>query len=202
MFRARFLPTVDPMQIAARARHGRVGAMTIRSHGPLKGRSRRAARRPGTPILGLIVAVGLVASACAAGSRPSATGGATAGATPAASGQMTVYVPGGTYTSVGPARLAEMLAAKDFVLVNVHVPYEGEIEGTDAFIPYDQVATRLPELPAAKDARIVVYCRSGRMSTEAARTLVGLGYMSVWELDGGMIAWKQAGYQLVQKPGS
>ncbi len=113
---------------------------------------------------------------------------------------MTVYVRegGGTYLSVSPTRLDAMLATKDFTFVNVHVPYEGEIAGTDAFIPYDQVTTRLAELPAAMDAKILVYCRSGRMSTIAAQTLVGLGYTNVWELDGGFNAWQAAGFPLVQ----
>lgn len=93
-----------------------------------------------------------------------------------------------------------MLAAKDFVFVNVHIPYEGEIDGTDLSIPYDQIVNRVGELPAAKDAKVFVYCRSGRMSAIAAQTLVGLGYTNVWELDGGMIAWEAAGYPLVQGP--
>jgi rhodanese-related sulfurtransferase len=37
------------------------------------------------------------------------------------------------------------------------------------------------------------------MSAKSARTLVELGYTDVWNLDGGMIGWKKAGYPLVDK---
>ena len=106
---------------------------------------------------------------------------------------------GGSYTDVSAAGLAAMLQNKDFTLINVHIPYEGEIEGTDLFIPYNEVEANLDRLPADKDARLVVYCRSGSMSAIASRTLVGLGYTNVWNLDGGMIAWGQSGYPLVDK---
>ncbi len=108
---------------------------------------------------------------------------------------------GGSYVNVAPAELQSMLDSKDFPLVNVHIPYEGEIEGTDLFIPYDQVAERLEELPQERDAKIVLYCRSGGMSATAAEVLVGLGYTNVWNLDGGMIAWEQAGYPLLDTGG-
>jgi rhodanese-related sulfurtransferase len=51
-------------------------------------------------------------------------------------------------------------------------------------------------LPADKVARIVLYCRTGRTSTEIAETLAGLGYTNVWELAGGIVAWEEAGLSL------
>ncbi|MDP2950111.1 MAG: rhodanese-like domain-containing protein [Chloroflexota bacterium] len=107
----------------------------------------------------------------------------------------------GSYINVTPEELRSMLDSKDFPLVNVHIPYEGEIEGTDLFIPYNQIAGRLDELPPEKDAKIVVYCRSGRMSAVAAETLVSHGYTNVWNLDGGMIAWEEVGYPLLNAGG-
>lgn len=125
-------------------------------------------------------------------------GGDTApAATDLASQTQTVPVEGGgSYTDVSVDGLASMLENKDFPLVNVHVPYEGEIEGTDDFIPFDQIEQNVDKLPADKDARVVIYCRSGSMSTISARTLVELGYTDVWNLDGGMIAWEASGQPL------
>jgi len=108
---------------------------------------------------------------------------------------------GGTYTDVNAAGLATMLESKDFLLINVHIPYEGEIEGSDLFIPYNEIEQNLDKLPTDKGAKLVLYCRSGGMGAIAARTLVKLGYSDVWNLDGGMIAWEEAGYPLVDKGG-
>ena len=125
-------------------------------------------------------------------------GAGTTATEPAAPSTQKVPVDGGgSYTDVSVGSLYMMLKEKDFLLLNVHVPYEGEIEGTDLFIPYDQIEQHLDQLPTDLNAKLILYCRSGGMSAIAARTLVGLGYTNVWNLDGGMIAWDEAGHPLL-----
>jgi rhodanese-related sulfurtransferase len=100
-------------------------------------------------------------------------------------------------TEISPAQLQAELTHKDFTLLNVKTPYIGEIEGTDLWIPYDQLAARTSELPADKAAKIVVYCRTGNESSMAVQTLTSLGYTNLEELSGGMTAWTAAGGTLV-----
>jgi rhodanese-related sulfurtransferase len=105
----------------------------------------------------------------------------------------------GTYVDITPDELAAMLKSKDFLFINVHIPYAGEIEQTDLFLPYDQAAQQLDQLPADKNAKIVVYCRSDRMSRISVEAWVKAGYTNLYNLDGGFEAWEAAGYELLQK---
>jgi len=115
------------------------------------------------------------------------------------SGETAMTIAEGSYTNVTADHLADMLKNKDFTLVNVKTPYIGEIDGTDLYIPYDQLTAKASALPQTKSAKILVYCRSGVESLEAVKTLLKMGYTNVWNLDGGMNAWTGTGRALVQK---
>lgn len=99
--------------------------------------------------------------------------------------------------SVSAGELKTMLANKAFTMINVHTPYEGEIERTDAFIPYDQIVANASSLPKDKNTAIILYCKTGRMSTEAMGTFKKLGYTNVKHLAGGMEAWEKSGGKLL-----
>lgn len=140
--------------------------------------------------LGALVLAFQLLAACSAAATPAA---------PAGTVGVKVQTEGGTYTNITPQELKTMLEHKDFAFVNTHIPYEGEIEPTDAFVPYDALDENLGKLPADKNAKIVLYCRSDRMSTIAARALVQKGYTNLYNLDGGMVAWESAGLPVVVK---
>lgn len=116
---------------------------------------------------------------------------------PAVTGEV-VSVDGGSYKNISADELNSMLKDKDFVFVNVHIPFAGDIPNTDLSIPYNEVtdSTYLSLLPADKDAKIVLYCRSGRMSQIASEELVALGYTNVWNFKNGMVEWERAGFEL------
>ena len=101
------------------------------------------------------------------------------------------------YENISVDRFVKMMSDKDFVLINVHIPYQGEIAETDLLIPFNAIDQHKNELPKDKDARIVVYCMTGPMGDIAAKRLVRMGYTRVIHFQGGMRAWKKAGRPLL-----
>ena len=76
----------------------------------------------------------------------------------------------------------------DFTLVDVREPHEYEICHLDGkLLPLGSLAGRLDELD--RSAHIVVHCRSGGRSANAVKLMRGAGFMNVWNVNGGILAW-------------
>jgi rhodanese-related sulfurtransferase len=58
-------------------------------------------------------------------------------------------------------------------------------------IPYDQIASRIAEVP--RDQDVVLYCKSGRRAGIAAEVLAGQGYTRLQHLEGDIVAWVDKG---------
>ncbi|MBT9254606.1 hypothetical protein KMZ32_03765 [Phycicoccus sp. MAQZ13P-2] len=88
-----------------------------------------------------------------------------------------------------PAAFAEMITEPSVTTVSVHTPYEGELPATDLFVVFDRVREERDRLPADRSATVAVSCRSGRMSSDAARTLAELGTRTSWT---SRVGWTRA----------
>ncbi len=96
---------------------------------------------------------------------------------------------------ISAQELNSMMQDKDFVLIDVHTPQQEHIKGTDEVIAYNEIENNLDKLPKDKDAKIVLYCRSGSMSDTATKQLIELGYTNIYDLEGGANAYRAAGYE-------
>ena len=96
-----------------------------------------------------------------------------------------------TYTKLSASEARDMMEIlDDFVLLDVRTFEEfaqGHIEGA-ILIPENVLRENAEYEISDKDAIILVYCRSGRRSALAARTLVDLGYTNVYDF-GGIDDW-------------
>jgi len=108
------------------------------------------------------------------------------------------------YQRVSAAELASLIQREPGLhLLDVREPFElvafGTIPGVQN-IPVGELAFRTSELPADLTRPIAVICASGNRSSEAAHYLVTRGYARVFDLDGGIYAWKKDGRTLVRGP--
>lgn len=102
-----------------------------------------------------------------------------------------------------PEQVKQELALGNVVLIDIREGEEliqnGKIENSvlaprgmlefyaDPTLPYHK-----PEF--SKDKRLILHCASGGRSALAVRTLNQMGYSNVAHLDGGIKAWKEAGF--------
>ncbi len=117
-----------------------------------------------------------------------ACGGADAPATDAASVDLASLPVDLTVEQVNAIR-----NQPDVVLIDVREQWEydeGHIPGVK-LIPLGQLPNRLNEIP--KDKFVVMTCRSGNRSNQATQFLRQQGFDNVHNMQGGILAWQQAG---------
>jgi rhodanese-related sulfurtransferase len=103
------------------------------------------------------------------------------------------------YKEISPQE-AQQLLKQNTLFIDVREPEEyaqARIAGAQ-LIPLSEFAGRYHELP--KNQPVVLYCRSGNRSAQAAGWLAAKGYTRLFNLDGGIMAWYQAGLELDTQP--
>lgn len=151
-------------------------------------------------LLFMSVGVMLILAACGSGGDDENDGADPATATTSAT-VTAADATEATYQTLTIDEFADVVAnrADDYQIINVHIPYAGEVANTDANIPYNDLDALTATIPD-KDAPVILYCRSGNMSEQASRALVDQGYTNVWDVPGGMAAWQASGRELLDQP--
>lgn len=94
--------------------------------------------------------------------------------------------------TLGVEEFAKMAAQKDVRLIDVRTPEEyaeGHLAGAENINVKDSAfAERIKDI----EGTVAVYCRGGRRSLTAAEQLAKQG-CTVYNLDGGIMAWMKAG---------
>ena len=95
------------------------------------------------------------------------------------------------YRKISAAEAHQMMSREnDFILLDVRTEEEFVEQRIDGaiLIPDNQIRIRAQRVLPDKDKLIFVYCRSGVRSANAARILVSLGYVNVYDF-GGILDW-------------
>ena len=96
------------------------------------------------------------------------------------------------YEQITPAEAKALMDSEDgYIILDVRTPEEyaaGHIAGA-ILIPDYEIGEKAEGILTDKDQLILVYCRSGRRSKNAANELATLGYTNIKEF-GGIIDWE------------
>jgi len=94
------------------------------------------------------------------------------------------------YQKISASKAKDMMDKGNVIIVDVRTQAEfdeGHIQDA-ILIPNETISNQQPTLLPNKDAVILIYCRSGNRSKQAADKLVAMGYTKVYDF-GGVIDW-------------
>jgi rhodanese-related sulfurtransferase len=95
------------------------------------------------------------------------------------------------YKKITPEEAIEMMEDGDVIILDVRTQEEydtGYIRGA-VLAPDYEIAEKIEELVPDKDATILIYCRRGRRSENAAKELLEMGYTNVYDFGGLETDW-------------
>ena len=102
--------------------------------------------------------------------------------------------------NISSAELYQLMKSRDIFLVEVHIPEQRHIKGTDLFVPFNEISKNLHKFPSDKGTEIYLYCEGSPMARSAARDLIEAGYQNLYNLEGGIIQWTVEGFPLEPSP--
>jgi rhodanese-related sulfurtransferase len=100
-----------------------------------------------------------------------------------------------SYVDVNVSQAKQMIDSNpNLVILDVRTQeeYDGGHTQNATLIPITELASRIDELN--KERETLVYCRSGGRSATASQMLVDDGFSKVYNMLGGITAWRNAGY--------
>ena len=102
------------------------------------------------------------------------------------------------YHKISAEEAYEMMVSQEVVVVvdvRTREEYDGGHIENAVLVPNESIGSEMPEALPDKEVTLLIYCRSGRRSKDAAQKLLALGYQSVYDF-GGVIDWP---YELVKE---
>ncbi len=87
--------------------------------------------------------------------------------------------------------LKQKLANKeDFQLIDVREEFEYELSNLGGtHIPLAGILTEQDQV--SRDKQVIIHCRSGKRSAQAVQLLERAGFDNLYNLKGGILAWKE-----------
>ena len=145
--------------------------------------------RPLSGAIGLFVIATLGLAACGGGGDTSSAAGTTAVTT------IDDSAGGASFGLVTPQTALELAGRDDVTVIDVRTPEEfaeGHIEGATNIDFYSPTfGNDIMTLDAGQE--YAVYCRSGNRSASTTAFMSENGFDSIYELQGGIVAWESAG---------
>jgi rhodanese-related sulfurtransferase len=102
---------------------------------------------------------------------------------------------------VSPLEATQLLNHQDAVLLDVRDPqeYKDGFLPNSIRIPLGSLSEKAVQLDKHRERPIIIVCRSGNRSAQAGRMLKKMGYETVYNLGGGLHAWRTANLPISKK---